>query len=147
MTRKKRKIRKLRGSRTCGGGTHEMRRGGGSKGGKGMGGTHKSKWTWAVKDGRGYFGRRGFKVPEAVSRDIKALNVGEIDEKIEELLKSKIAEKKGRQIEIDVSRLKYDKVLGKGKVTRSLIVKALGFSETAKRKIEDAKGKCILLER
>ena len=35
------------------------------------------------------------------------------------------------------------KVLGAGAMSHSLIIAALSFSETAKREIENAKGKCI----
>ena len=38
------------------------------------------------------------------------------------------------------------KVLGGGEVTRPIKVAALSFSETARRKIEEAGGKCLSLE-
>lgn len=55
MIRRKRKVRKLRGSHTHGwGGCKKKHRGGGSKGGRGgmagTGGKRKNtKWTWVIK--------------------------------------------------------------------------------------------------
>lgn len=145
MALKHRKIRKKRGSRLCGKGANDGSRGAGNRGGKGMAGGHKSKWTWIVKYAPDHFGReKGFKLPYA--RRYKTVNVGDLDQGIETFLERKIASKKGKLIEIDVTKLNYDKVLGKGKVTRALTLKAHHFSDSAKKKIEDAGGKCILLE-
>jgi len=37
------------------------------------------------------------------------------------------------------------KVLGSGKINKKVVVAALSFSESAKRKIEDAGGKCLTI--
>jgi len=74
-----------------------------------------------------------------VTRDVATLNVGGLDENVS-LLKS--GEEKGVPI-IDLTSLGYVKVLGSGKVTRPLIVKATEFTELAIRKIEEAGGKAI----
>jgi len=47
--------------------------------------------------------------------------------------------------EIDVTALGYDKVLGAGKVNKAVTIKALSFTEGAKKKIESAGGKAIVL--
>ena len=57
MIRKKKKVKKIRGSRTCGEGSHKKRRGAGNKGGRGMAGGHKHKWTWIIKYMPDYFGK------------------------------------------------------------------------------------------
>ena len=46
--------------------------------------------------------------------------------------------------EVDATKLGYDKVLGKGKVLPGVTVKAKYFSEKAKIKIEQAKGKIVM---
>lgn len=71
------------------------------------------------------------------------INVGEIDQNAEKLSK----EKQEKMPVIDLNSLGFTKVLGSGKVTKALIVKAEIFSEKAKEKIEEAGGKVITLEK
>lgn len=138
-SRKDRKSRSKRGSRTHGGGSSKNRRHSGHKGGKGAAGSHKHLW---MKYGRekNYFGKYGFKRPSAVKEETKTMNVGEVDENIEELLEEGLAEKEGDEILVDLSRLGIDKVLGGGKVTHPLRIKAKEFSEKAERKLEESGG-------
>ncbi len=136
MARADRKIRKKRGSRTCGKGSHKKHRGAGSRGGKGMAGTHKHKMTWVIKHDPRHFGRYGFKLPPEVKSKVKTVNVGEL----EDLAKAH-GVKKGKKIILDLASLGYDKVLGKGMVTKALVVKAQKFTEKALKKIESAGGK------
>ncbi|MFQ5800504.1 MAG: uL15 family ribosomal protein, partial [Candidatus Hydrothermarchaeales archaeon] len=104
MATRHRKIRKMRGSRTCGGGSHKKSRGVGSRGGRGMAGTHKGRWSWVVKNAPDYFGReKGFKRP--LSERPAIINLHELDEKIEELLSEGLAKKKGDKVEIDVTKI------------------------------------------
>jgi large subunit ribosomal protein L15 len=146
MATKDRKTRKMRGSRTCGGGSRKKRRGAGHRGGRGMAGTHKGKWTWTIKYDPDHFGRRGFAIPKAVKNVYKAVNVGELDEFAEKLLESGVAEKKKGKITIDVTKIDCEKVLGRGKVTKPLVVKATGFSKSAVKKISEAGGEAIFLK-
>jgi large subunit ribosomal protein L15 len=133
MATKDRKIRKMRGSKTCGYGSKKKHRGKGSKGGKGYAGSHKHKWTYIVKYEPDHFGKHGF--TPVKRKEAKTINVGEL----EELLKKNSLEKN----EIDLTELGYEKLLGKGKVTKPFIIKVKEFSEIAKRKIESAGGKII----
>jgi len=71
--------------------------------------------------------------------------VGELDESIDLLRENKIAEYEEDKIIIDVTKLGLDKVLGKGKVTKPLIIKAKSFTTSAIKKIEDAGGKAIII--
>ncbi len=145
MIRKTRKIRKLRGSRTVGGGSSKKRRGAGHRGGRGNAGLHKSKWTWIVKYDPKHFGKYGFKRPQESILKFNPVNVDYLDEKSEELVKQGLAQKKDKIIEIDVTDLGYNKVLGKGKVTKPLIVKSPKFSSLAIQKIEEAGGEIVNL--
>ncbi len=143
MIRKTRKIRKLRGSRTVGGGSSKKRRGAGHRGGRGNAGLHKSKWSWTVKYDPKHFGKYGFKRP--VKSTSHTVNLDYLDQKSEELVKKGIAQMKDDAVEIDVTHLGYDKVLGKGKINRPLIIKSPQFSSLAKQKIEEAGGEVVLL--
>ncbi|MCS7373525.1 MAG: 50S ribosomal protein L15, partial [archaeon GB-1845-036] len=63
VVRRRRKIRKYRGTRTCGYGITGQNRGKGLKGGYGKSGRHKHLWTWVMKYQPDYFGKKGFKPP------------------------------------------------------------------------------------
>lgn len=138
----KQKTKKFRGSRTCGGGTHKNRRGGGSRGGRGNAGTCKHHFVRALQLGL-TFGKHGFKRPPSVVEDIAIVNVGELDEAIEQLVNEGFAEKKGSEFHINLANIGIKKVLGNGKVTRPLFIKASEFSSTAREKIEAANGQAI----
>lgn len=127
MPTKLRKTRKMRGSFTCGYGAKKKHRGKGSKGGKGYAGSHKHHWNYMVKYEPDHFGKHGF-----FSRKKKgdAINVGDLE---------KLSDKN----DINLSELGYDKLLGKGSVSRALVVTVASFSKQAKEKIEKAGGKII----
>jgi large subunit ribosomal protein L15 len=90
-----------------------------------------------------YFGKHGFTRPSAVRRETRAINVGELDERLEELLQLGVAKKENKKFVIDVGKLGFEKVLGGGQITHPLEVRAQKFVESAKRKIEEAGGKAI----
>ncbi len=72
----KKKVKKYRGSKTCGGGSKKKRRGGGSRGGRGNAGVHKHKYIKFVKlakEGLYEFGKHGFNRPKVVRAEYKAL--------------------------------------------------------------------------
>ena len=138
----KQKTKKFRGSRTCGGGTHKNRRGGGSRGGRGNAGTCKHHFVRSMQRGLS-FGRHGFKRPPFIVADKTIVNVGELDEAVEQLVADGLAEKKGGAIHIDLASIGIEKVLGNGKVTKPLFITAHEFSSVAKQKIESAKGQAI----
>jgi len=91
----------------------------------------------------GYFGKHGFKRPAAVQKEIKAINVGELDERLEELLRLGAAKQEGEKLIIDVGKLGFDEVLGGGRVTHPLEVIAKKFVGSAKRKLEQAGGAAV----
>ncbi|NOZ82987.1 MAG: 50S ribosomal protein L15 [Euryarchaeota archaeon] len=145
MAHKHRKIRKKRGSRTCGRGSHKKARGAGSRGGRGMAGTHKGKWTWVIKYAPDHFGRRGFKPP--AERELETVNLGEIEENLERLMACNIArELEDGRIEVDLTAMGEVKVLGRGKLTRALVVKADAFSARAEEKLAQAGGEAVVPE-
>ena len=131
VVRREKKNRKQRGSKSHGWGSKKKHRGGGSQGGKGQSGMMKHKKSWRIKYDPEHFGKVGFNIP--YSRKIKAISLKEID----------IFAKRHNKREINVSELGYDKVLGSGRLTQPLIIKASMFVEKAKQKIEKAGGKHI----
>ena len=131
VVRRDRKIRKKRGSRTCGYGITKKHRGGGSRGGRGNAGLLKHKKSWMLKNDPDHFGKKGFTVPN--KEEVKAITLMDIDI---------LARKLGKS-EIDVSEYGYGKVLSTGVLTQPLTVKAARFVERAKEKIEQAGGKVV----
>jgi len=141
MAHKNRKINKKRGSRTCGYGNTQRHRGAGSRGGRGSAGSKKQKWSFFSKYEPNHFGKTGFKRYSAIGRKLKVINVGELSESIPLLIKEKKAETKGKKYYIDLRAIGYDKLLGSGEITESVVVKIDNYSERALKKIEEAGGK------
>ncbi|MDR0900948.1 MAG: 50S ribosomal protein L15 [Methanobrevibacter sp.] len=145
MIRKTRKINKMRGSRSIGGGCSKKRRGAGNKGGKGKAGMDKQHWTWTVKFDPNHFGKYGFKRPQKVINKVNPVNLSYLDAQSDKLLDKGIATKEGDSIVIDVTDLGYDKVLGKGNLSKALTIKSPKFSASAEDKIQEAGGEAITL--
>jgi len=74
------------------------------------------------------------------------INVGDLDEQVDQLLKEKKAAKKRGGIYVDLSKMGYDKLLGSGKVTHRLIIRVASHSKSAAEKIEEANGKALETE-
>ncbi|MDI6702385.1 uL15m family ribosomal protein [Methanothermobacter wolfeii] len=146
MIRKRRKITRMRGSRTVGGGCSKKRRGAGHRGGRGQAGGHKHHWSWIVKYDPKHFGKYGFKRPQKLIKRPETVNLAYLDEKIPELLESGVAVEENGMIVIDVTELGFEKVLGSGRLTRPVHVKAYEFSESAAEKIEEAGGMAEIIE-
>jgi large subunit ribosomal protein L15 len=130
--RKRRRHIKFLGSRTHGVGSHKKHRGKGSRGGKGYAGSTGHRFTWLVKYEPDHLGKMGFKSlgKRNIIKKPKAINIGDI-------------QKLTAESEIDAKKLGYDKILGKGEVSRPLVVKADFFSGKARKKIENAGGKAM----
>ena len=151
--RMKKRIKKIRGTRTCGGGSHKKRRGKGSKGGSGNAGAYGHHFVRSLKKGIRK-GKNKSQLPLRNRSVEKTVNVGELEEMLEELiekgkakrfdqtfLKVEAKEKAdGSGIYLDTTQLGIQKILGKGEVTRKLTLKANKISRTAKEKIESAGG-------
>jgi len=139
MPHRLRKIRKQRGSRTHGFGRVGQHRGGGMRGGHGKAGFHKHKWTYVIKYEPDYFGKKGFTSPKNLKRKVNVINVGVLDE-----LAEKLSMKREGKLFIDLESFGYTKLLGAGKVTKPLIVKAPSCSKSAAEKIREAGGQVLL---
>jgi len=128
-----------RGSRTHGGGTQKNRRGAGNRGGRGDAGRKKHE-----RGNHPPIGKNGFKRPQKVIDEDEITNVGDLDRRIEELVKEGVAEQTDEGYEVDVSALGVDKVLGSGQVHNTIVVHADDFSDSAVEKIEDSGGEVVV---
>lgn len=106
----------------------------GSKGARKVG-RHKHLWSWVVTHQPDYFGKNGFTSPQSIHSHENPINL----KKLEEIMLTSPAEK----TEINLTELGYTKLLGSGKVTKSLTIKVASYSKTAAEKIKEAGGEII----
>ncbi len=137
MPHKLRKIRKKRGSRTCGYGRVGQHRKSSSKSRRKVG-RHKHGWSYVVKYEPDYFRRIGFTSPRSLTRRVNTINVGELVEVIH-----KLSPGRRRKPLIDLTSMGYDKLLGKGEINRPVMVKVQSYSRRALEKIKEAGGEII----
>ncbi len=149
------KVRKMRGTRTHGYGRVGQHRKAGQRAGKGKTTQwKKSKKSYYLKqkelgfpDPDWDFGKRGFKRPQDINRiyQVNALNVKDLDSKIEELTKNNIASKSGNTYTIDLKEINIQKILGRGELNKKINISVKKASKRAIEKIESAGGKVTLL--
>ena len=137
MPTKKKKSRKQRGSRYCGWGQVGQHRKGGMRGGKGRAGGRKHFWIRTVKYEPDRYQKKGFKPPSSKLPPLKTINVGELDE----LITSKQLQIKNGII--DLTAIGYDKLLGRGSISREVKVKIEDYSDRAENKITEIGGEIL----
>ncbi|RLI22813.1 50S ribosomal protein L15 [Candidatus Bathyarchaeota archaeon] len=142
MPHKLRKIRKKRGSRTCGYGRVGQHRGSGTKGER-RAGRHKHLWSYVIKYEPEYFGKKGFTSPKSLQRKEKSINLSQLEELIEKLSAEEKIEEKDGKLFIDLKKFGYTKLLGMGKISKPVIIKVPAFSASAAEKVEAAGGQII----
>ena len=127
---------KRRGSREHGYGKIGQHRKGGQRGGKGIHtGGQKHLWSYIVKYEPNYYGKKGFKLPQYYQDKLKTINVEDLET---------IATKK-EQTELNLPEFGFEKVLGRGNISKPLKISAKKFTKIAIKKIEAAGGQCIKL--
>lgn len=104
---------------------------------------HKHKWSWVVKYAPTWFGKHGFNPPKGLEEKITEINVGELEEKIDEWLSRGLAEREGDKIVIDLAKIGYSKLLGRGRITRLVKVYVPYATELAVKKIEKIGGEVV----
>lgn len=129
MPHKLRKIRKTRGSRTQGYGRIGQHRDSGSKGARKVG-RHKHLWSLIVTSEPHYFGKHGFTSPQSLHSKENAINLIKLDQITQ-----------GPQI--DLTKLGYTKLLGRGKITKPLTINVAKYSKSAQEKVAKAGGRII----
>ncbi|ADV65454.1 uL15 family ribosomal protein [Desulfurococcus mucosus] len=146
VVRKGKKSRKLQGrTRTMGWGRVGQHRKSGSRGGFGAVGFHKHKYIWIIKHAPNWYGKHGFR-PRGRIPERRTVNVGELNELAGRLVLEGRAVIEDGLIVVDTVGMGVDKVLGFGKVTRRMKIVAREVTDEARRKIEEAGGKVILVE-
>ncbi len=145
VVRREKKRKSLRGWRTHGWGRVGQHRRSGSRGGRGRAGYHKHYWSWVVKYAPDWFGKRGFTRPPRIQPRLKCINVGELCERIEEWVSAGLAKRLDGGYEVDLTKLGYEKLLGRGRVDKPLTVKIYTVSKIAVKKIEAIGGKVIAM--
>ena len=137
MSRKRKKVVKMRGSKSHGYGYKKKHRGKGSKGGKGMAGSFKHKKSWIFRYDRGHLGKaKGFKSMKQreIKPDYRAINLRDIQ---------KLADRNSLTGVIDLKSLGYEKVLASGELKKPIEIKAKYFSKSAEEKIQKFGGKVL----
>lgn len=134
--------RKFRGHRTHGRGKKKGR-GAGLRGGRGNAGLHKHKYISLVKYMPDHFGRKGFKRPQSMIKKEKTINIGTLNQKIENYLMEGIVKEHEGIIEIDLNTIGFDKLLGCGIVDKKLRITVKKASGKAIEKVNCAGGEII----
>ncbi|OPY31449.1 MAG: 50S ribosomal protein L15P [Methanomassiliicoccales archaeon PtaU1.Bin124] len=130
---------KFRGSRTHGRGK-KSGRGGGKHGGIGNAGLHKHKAMLMLKYMPDHFGRHGFKRPQKVVSAKITMNVSDLEEQLEMMLKNGFAVKEGKTLKVDLTKMGVDKLLGSGQIGTAMEISVAEFTATAKQKVEESGG-------
>lgn len=139
---KRKKNSRQRGSKTHGYGSMKKHRGAGHRGGRGNAGSGKrgdAKKPTFWKDE--YFGKKGFKIHN--KKLAVPINLVELDKNAERWLAEKKIEKKSDMYIIDLGKLGFSKLIGKGKVLNKYEIKVDAYSTKAKEKLTEIGGKII----
>ncbi|MBR9704595.1 50S ribosomal protein L15 [Candidatus Pacearchaeota archaeon] len=123
-------------------GVGKKHQGSGNRGGIGMAGTGKradhKKSLVDKKYGGKYFGKQGITSKSTVRKKNNVMNLRDIENNYDSILK-----KYGKD---GVIVLKTYKILGEGKFSKKISIKARAFSKSAKESIEKAGGKVELFK-
>jgi large subunit ribosomal protein L15 len=142
VVNKRKKHSRMRGHYNHGWGGKKKRRGAGNRGGKGMAGSgkradQKKPSLWKEK----YFGKHGFS-PRTV-KAIKTVNINFLDQNADKFVKLKLATSQDGKYVINLKKLGFDKLLGKGKVTKKLDITADTASKQAIESVKSAGGSVL----
>jgi large subunit ribosomal protein L15 len=138
--------KKFRGKRTHGRGK-KAGRGAGKRGGRGLAGLHKHKWSYTVKFMPDHFGRHGFKRPQKVVGAKLTINVNEVEQHLDSFIEKGAGKKnKNGVFEVNLKQVGFDKLLGKGKVTKKMKIIVPQASNIAISKIEELEGEVVVDE-
>lgn len=104
---------------------------------------NQKKLGWPDPDWRP--GKDGFQRPQKVQRlaQVNAINVKDLDRKIDGWVEQGIAQKKGSSYTINLGDINIQKILGTGKITKKIEVTVEKASAGAAEKIQKAGGKIL----
>ncbi len=137
MATRRRKTRKLRGSRTHGWGQVGQHRASGHKGGLGVSGQLKHHFSSMLKENPDHFGHDSTHTPRS-NRIRKWASVRDLDD-----LFAKFGTREGGANVIDLAGQKYDKLLGGGGLSGAYTVKIGQFTASAEEKVKKAGGQVL----
>ena len=139
MATRKRKVRKLRGSRTHGWGTSGQHRESGMLGGHGKAGRFRHKKSAVIRYGI-ELGRKRL-LPRLGRKERIVASVGQLEDMlVHPKYANAVSEHEGKKL-LDLRSLGYMKLLGSGKIQVPVVVRIDEFSKSAASKIEAAGGR------
>lgn len=137
VVRREKSSRKRRGYRVHGYGRTGQHRKSGRKGGVGNAGRKygKHKISWVLRYEPDYFGKHGFRRPN--KKEYREISLLEISQYADDWLKSGLAKlNEEGYIEVDLSKIGYNKVVAGGNLNRRFIIKCEAFSKAALEKVK-----------
>ncbi|MBI3026795.1 uL15 family ribosomal protein [Candidatus Woesearchaeota archaeon] len=140
---RRKKVVKLRGSKTHGWGAKKKHRGQGHRGGRGMAGTgkradSKKPSIWKTD----YFGKHGF-VSKTQKLRINPVNVRFIEQHLDNLVSNGLVSKDNGFYYVELEKIGFNKLLGDGKVSTKFRIKTPYASKMAIEKVKEAGGEVI----
>lgn len=143
MPSKKKKTRKQRGSRTMGYGRVSQHRKGGGRGGKGKAGGRKHFWIRTLKYNPDRYRKVGFKPPSALETPPETINVGELEDLALRVLGEDQLKDRTGALELDLTRMGYGKLLGRGEVSMPMRLMVTEYTPRALEKVEASGGEIV----
>jgi large subunit ribosomal protein L15 len=142
IDRRRRKVRKMRGSRVMGyGRVSGGHRKSGQRGGKGKAGKRDHHWILTIKAGG--IKKTGF-TRHPTQRHISTINVGQLDRLAPKLLEQELATKDGKgRLKVDLRSLGFQKLLGSGQARTPMVIEVDSATSSAVEKITTAGGEVI----
>ena len=139
MATRKRKVRKLRGSRTHGWGTSGQHRESGMLGGHGNAGLFRHKKSSVIRYGIQL--KKKTLLPRLEDKRRSVTSVGQLEDfLVRRDSAHAVSEQEGKKL-LDLRALGFTKLLGSGKIQVPILVKIDSFSKSAAAKIEAAGGR------
>ncbi len=157
---------RMRGSSSHGGGHKKKRRGAGHRGGIGLSGSgargdqkktavlsRSSSFFKILSAQKGvpvkelvkkymHFGKKGFKSLNKHSNEVISIN--HIENYFDKMVENGLIVKEGTEFVFNATAAGYDKVLGRGKISKKVTIVVEEISALAKQRVEEAGGKVIL---
>ncbi len=93
-----------------------------------------------VKFHPNHFGRHGFTRHPSLTKRKKSINIAEIEERLGEFVENGVAKKKKDTIQVDLTSIGVEKLLGKGNVRSKMTIIVPEASKKAEAKISEAGG-------
>ena len=140
IRKRKKLVNKMLGQRTRGNGDTKRRRGAGSRGGRGLAGSHKHKYSK-------YAGKFGQEKKKVRSRKVvREINIDLLLQKMPKFEAAGKISKETNAIVVDGSKIGFDKLLSKGELKQKIIVRNMKASKKAIEKVKKAGGDIELEE-